>query len=62
MGLCCCTKILEALLCTVHILVQGEDDPLNNLDVAQLDITSQEDYILDEAAGNIHMKIIAYYT
>ena len=36
----------------LHGLSQDEDDPLDNLDVTQLDITSQEDYILDEAAGN----------
>lgn len=34
---------------------QDEDDPLGNLDVTQLDITSQEDYILDEAAGKMFM-------
>ena len=35
-------------------MAQDEDDPLSNLDVTQLDITSQEDYILDEAAGNVY--------
>ncbi|XP_065919051.1 vacuolar protein sorting-associated protein 52 homolog isoform X2 [Dysidea avara] len=34
-----------------------DDDGLENLDIAQLDITSQEDYILDEAAGHIQENL-----
>jgi len=44
----------------LHGLSQDEDDPLDNLDVTQLDITSQEDYILDEAAGNNVWSYVLY--
>lgn len=46
-------KPTEVMLMLV-IWWQDEDYQLDNLDVTQLDITSQEDYILDEAAGNVY--------
>jgi len=52
-------KIIElSKSVTAFVCSQFDDDGLENLDIAQLDITSQEDYILDEAAGSILVKVL----
>lgn len=54
-----CLKIIElSKSVTAFVCSQFDDDGLENLDIAQLDITSQEDYILDEAAGSILVKVL----